>query len=155
MRRFGDLVAWYVAMGCILAPFVLFSCYPKQVCRDRDTYQFETDFAARAVAEENLLLETAIHDTCSCRANAAGEVLFVGENRDWCLKAAETVQTLKARMPWHHSMQLYNAGLLEEEPSETLPKIAPATDLCKAIAPHQDPPDPPEGDDDDSADGGV
>ena len=149
MRR-RDLMLWFLVMGLVMAPFVIASCFPKQVCRDKDTYQFEADFAARAVAEETLLLSAAVHDYCSCRANADGDILWVGNNREWCEKAATTVQTLKVRMPWHHSMQLYVAGLIEEEPSEEPPKIPPATDLCKAVAPHDPEPDD-EGDDDDSA----
>ena len=62
-----------------------------------------------------------IEEHCTCESDAEGPQF----NDQDCEKAADFVLTIEARSEWHKSMSLWNAGLIEEEPSEQPPEIAP------------------------------
>jgi len=93
-----------------------------RVCRERAVYETEVSFMEQAALQSVKHLETFIQTNCACQDNR-----FLTKE---CEDAARNILVVKARVPWHKSMMLYNAGILEAKPAE-FPALIPSTStLC-------------------------
>lgn len=104
----------------ILVLFVC--CTPKTVIRDEVVYQTELSFMEQAALQPSEQLESFIKVHCLCN--------FGKFTTPECEKAAKTVLTVKARVPWHKAMMLYNAGLLKDRPVKDPPVVPETSTLC-------------------------
>lgn len=96
-------------------------CAHKTVLRDARVYEAELDQYTTWATQQAKYLRAFIEDHCECESDAEGPQFSDPD----CEKAADFVLTIEARSEWHKSMSLWNAGLIEEEPSEQPPEIAP------------------------------
>lgn len=94
-------------------------CAHKTVLRDARVYEAEINQYDNWAVQQAKYLRGFIEDHCEC-----GE--GTGFSDPECEKAADFVLTVEARADWHKGMSLWNAGLIEEEPSEEPPEIAPS-----------------------------
>ena len=117
MRRFV-----HALLLAAVALFMLGATCDRAVVRDATVYQTELDFMEQVGVQQADLLSGFLLTYCTCED---GEFTTAD-----CRKAAETVVTVQARVPWHKAMALYNAGILEERPPETPPEVADTSTLC-------------------------
>jgi hypothetical protein len=96
-------------------------CAHKTVLRDSRVYEAELDQYTNWATQQAMYLRGFIEEHCICESEAEGPQF----NDQDCEKAADYVLTIEARADWHKSMSLWNAGLIESEPSEQPPEIAP------------------------------
>jgi len=92
------------------------------VVRDEAVYRTELDFMEQTSKQPTDRLAKWIDNSCKCENGQ-----FVDE---WCAKTANLVQVIRARVPWHKAMMLYNASLVDKRPPKDPPEVPPATDLC-------------------------
>ena len=108
----------------IIVAAVLFAgCAHRSVIRDSNVYQAELNQYDNWATQQAKYLRGFIEEHCQCESEAEGPQFDDAE----CEKAADYVLTIEARHAWHKAMSLWNAGLIEEEPAETPPAIAPLT----------------------------
>ena len=102
--------------------FALTGC-PKQgtVLRDAAAYQAELNQYDTWAVEQAKYLREFIVAHCVCESEAEGPQF---EDPD-CERAADFVLTIEARHEWHKNMSLWNANLIEDEPSAQPPEIPP------------------------------
>ena len=96
-------------------------CAHKTVVRDARVYEAEINQYDNWAVQQAKYLRGFIEEHCECGSDAEGPQFSDPE----CEKAADFVLTVEARADWHKGMSLWNAGLIEEEPSENPPEIAP------------------------------
>jgi len=123
-----QLAAYPYWPGLLLAAFgalliSTFSACPKSATvRDSKVYQTEVAFMGQAAAQQADLLAHFVKTACSCEGGK-----FTDPK---CQKAAKTLLVVRARIPWHQAMMLYNGGITEERPPKTPPEIPDASTLC-------------------------
>lgn len=92
------------------------------VVRDAATYRLELDWMEQAALQPVEALSVLVAQSCKCQDGQFTDQI--------CKQAASHIVTVKARAPWHKAMALFNAGLLDERPSETPPEVPAAETLC-------------------------
>lgn len=97
-------------------------CAHKTVLRDARVYEAEINQYTTWATEQAKYLRGFIEEHCECESDAEGPQFSDPD----CEKAADFVLTIEARADWHKGMSLWNAGLIEAEPSEEPPEIAPS-----------------------------
>jgi hypothetical protein len=110
---------FYTALAATLVLTV--GCAHRSVIRDSRVYQAELDQYDNWAVQQAKYLRGFIDEHCECESEAEGPQFSDQE----CEKAADFVLTIEARHDWHKQMSLWNAGLVEKEPSEQPPEIAP------------------------------
>lgn len=93
----------------------------RSVIRDAAVYQAELNQYDKWATVQAHHLRNFIGEHCECGPGPEGGPFVTSE----CEEAADFVLTVEARAEWHKGMSLWNAGLLQEEPSATPPVIAP------------------------------
>ncbi len=109
---------FYTALAATLVLTV--GCAHRSVIRDSRVYQAELDQYDNWAVQQAKYLRGFIEEHCGCESDAEGPQFSDPE----CEKAADFVLTIEARHDWHKQMSLWNAGLIEEEPSEQPPEIS-------------------------------
>jgi hypothetical protein len=66
-----------------------------------------------------------INLSCKCEAGK-----WVEANAVLCEKSAKLVQVIRARVPYHKAMMLYNGSITDKRPPKDPPKVPASTDLC-------------------------
>ncbi len=94
--------------------------------RDLSTYRNEVKFLAAASTQEADAIEALMPAACKCEEQG-GEKYWATQE---CETAADLVQTVRARVPYHVAMMLYLGGDTEERPPKDPPEIPNSTDLC-------------------------
>lgn len=92
------------------------------VVRDETVYRTEVSFMGQATLQQAEQLENWVRTSCQCN-----EGRFTTPS---CEKSADLVLVVKTRIPWHTSMMLYNARLLDKRPAKTPPEIPAVNSLC-------------------------
>ncbi len=112
-----------------LVVVVLFisGCASQVAVRDLSTYRNEVKFLAAASIQSADALEGLMPVQCKCEEQN-GERFWPTQE---CEDAADLIQTVRARVPYHVAMMLYLAGDAEDRPPEVPPEIPKATDLCQ------------------------
>jgi len=93
------------------------------VVRDEMVYKTELNFWEQASVQTADALVGFIGKFCTCDADKN----FV---TDACEEAAKKALVVKARVPYHKAMALYNAGLLKVRPPKTPPVVPETSTLC-------------------------
>ncbi len=102
--------------------FLAGACGGSTIVRDEVTYRTELNFMEQASRQSADHLAKWVGENCNCNGGRFTTAL--------CLTSADLVQVIRARIPWHKQMMLFNAGITERRPSVKPPTIPPATDLC-------------------------
>ena len=97
------------------------------VVRDESVYKLEVGFMEQASVQQSDSLANLVKTYCKCTVNSAGVKAFTTSE---CEAAAKKSVLAKSRVPWHASMMLYNARLLDTRPSVDPPAVPSATTLC-------------------------
>ena len=95
------------------------------VVRDETVYKTELDFMEQTATQPADKLVEWINLHCKCEAGA-----WVEANAALCEKSAKLVQVIRARVPYHKAMMLWNADLLSKRPPKDPPAVPASTDLC-------------------------
>lgn len=111
----------------VVVALFISGCAGQVAVRDLSTYRNEVKFLAAASTQSADALEGLMPDQCKCEEQD-GEIFWLTEA---CETAADLIQTVRTRVPYHVAMMLYLAGDTEERPPETPPEIPKATDLCQ------------------------
>jgi hypothetical protein len=109
----------------VLVPLMTAGSCHQAVVRDKVVYETELNFWEQASVQTADALAEFIASSCACDA----EQKFT---TDVCEKAAKKVLVVRTRVPYHHQMALYNAGLLPkgERPPKEPPEVPPTSTLC-------------------------
>lgn len=94
-------------------------CPKKDVIRNMEVYQAELAQWDNWATQQASFLRVMIGESCECEGPQFSD--------PQCEEAADWLLTVEARHEWHKQMALYNAYLIEEEPSATPPDIPPST----------------------------
>ena len=94
-------------------------CPKKDIIRNMEVYQAEVKQWDTWAVKQASYLRSFVESNCTCD----GET-FADSN---CEEAADWLLTVESRHEWHRQMALYNAYLIEEEPSGTPPDIPAST----------------------------
>jgi len=113
-----------LALGVLVSSTTLGNCTCDTVVREESVYRTELDFLEQSSKQPSDLLAEWV--TFNCKCDPAGAVFLDAK----CEKSAKLVQVIRARIPWHKAMMLYNARLLDKRPPKDPPVIPPASDLC-------------------------
>lgn len=108
-------------IALLVAVTMTAGCAHKTVVRDARVYQAEINQYDNWAVQQAKYLRGFIEEHCSCEPDSEGPQFSDPD----CEKAADFVLTIEARHDWHKSMSLWNAGLIEAEPSDEPPEIAP------------------------------
>ena len=128
MKRFGTaLLGLIILAGCI-------GCGGSTIVREEAAYRTEVKWNETAGTRLAAHLEGFVKAHCTCDQ----QLNFTTKE---CEKAAKDALVVKARLPWHSAMMMYNGGLLDERPPEEAPKWDDPSTLC----PGASPPATPEG----------
>ena len=92
------------------------------VVRDETVYRTELDFMEQTSVQPADKLVEWINLHCTCVDGKFPTPL--------CAASAKLVQVIKARVPYHKAMMLWNADLLSKRPPKEAPVVPDATDLC-------------------------
>lgn len=111
----------------VVAALFLSGCASQVAVRDLSTYRNEVKFLAAASTQEADAIEALMPIACKCEEQD-GEKYWLTQE---CENAADLVQTVRARVPYHVAMMLYLGGDTEERPPKDPPEIPKATDLCQ------------------------
>lgn len=95
---------------------------PSSVVRNADVYQTELDFMEQAAIQPTDSLEKLLRLHCTC-------VNGKFENPE-CEDAAHKILVVRARVPWHKAMMLFNAGITNTRPDPVPPVIPAPETLC-------------------------
>jgi len=114
-----------VVIGVLMVSTTMVNCECNTVVRDEKVYRTELDFMEQTAVQPADKLVEWIKLHCKCE-----EGKFTGDNAALCEKSAKLVQVIKARVPYHKAMMLWNADLLKPRPPKTPPEVPAATDLC-------------------------
>lgn len=93
------------------------------VVRDEATYRAEVGFMEAAALQEAESLVLLIKANCKCDTDGT----FMSPD---CEKAAKRALVVKARVPWHTAMSLYNARLSAVKPADAPPDVPLTKTLC-------------------------
>ena len=107
----------------VLVMFMAAGC-GSAVVRNEVTYRTEVNFMEQVALQQADQLTGFINISCPCRPST-GEFMT-----NQCRKAAKIVLTVRARVPWHKKMMLYNAGLLDKRPPRIPPAVPPLSTMC-------------------------
>ncbi len=111
-----------LALIVVMMSGVLMAGSCNTIVRDETVYRTELDFMEQTAKQPVDRLAQWISTSCKC---------VDGKFTDaWCTETAKLVQVIRARLPWHKAMMLFNASLLDKRPPKNPPKVPPATDLC-------------------------
>jgi len=98
-------------------------CPKNNVIRNTEVYKAElTQWDNWAVRQAGYLRHF-VESNCACESEAEGPQF----QDALCEEAADWLLTVEARHEWHKQLALYNAYLIEEEPSQTPPVIPHST----------------------------
>lgn len=112
-----------VALLLLATPLVGANC--NSVVRDETVYKTELGFLEQTATQPADALVGWFNLFCKCEDGK-----FVGPTAEKCAKDAKLVQVIRARVPYHKAMMLYNASLTKKRPPKAPPAVPPATDLC-------------------------
>jgi hypothetical protein len=95
-------------------------CPKKDVIRNLEVYQAEVkQWDTWAVKQASYL--RSFVEGCACDSEGPQFVEYR------CEEAADWLLTVESRHEWHRQMALFNAYLIDEEPSASPPEIPPST----------------------------
>lgn len=119
-----------IAVLVLAYPILTAGTCNQSVVRDKAVYETELNFWEQASVQTADALAGFIAISCTCDADKK----FTTEE---CEKAAKKVLVVRTRVPYHHQMALFNAGLLPKEnrPPEEPPEVPPTSTLCPGSAP--------------------
>jgi len=113
----------WVALALVVAfPLLTAGTCNKQVVRDKAVYEAELNFWEQTSVQTADALTEFVKMHCTCDAGK-----FATET---CEKAAKKALVVKTRVPYHHQMALYNAGLLKDRPPQEPPEVPATSTLC-------------------------
>lgn len=112
-----------VAVLLFVSPLLGANC--NTVVRDEAVYKTELNFMEQTATQPADKLVEWINLHCKC---SGGQ--WVDANAALCEKSAKLVQVIRARVPYHKAMMLWNADLLTKRPPKDPPAVPPSTDLC-------------------------
>lgn len=100
------------------------------IVRDGKVYRTELDFLEQVAMQPTNQLGTFVAATCTCTDGKfiapVGSILQAED----CEKAAKTILIVKARVPWHKAMMLFNAGLIKDRPPRDPPAVPATSTMC-------------------------
>lgn len=112
-----------VAVALFVMPLMGANC--NSVVRDETVYRTELDFLEQTSKQPADKLVDWINLHCKCVDSK-----WVDPGAVLCSASAKLVQVIRARVPYHKAMMLYNASLVDERPPKDPPAIPTASDLC-------------------------
>jgi hypothetical protein len=116
-----------IVIGVLVMATSLVDCECNTVVRDENVYRTELDFMEQTAVQPADKLVEWINLHCKCE-----EGKFIDPNAELCGKSAKLVQLIKARVPYHKAMMLWNADLLKTRPPKDPPEVPAPTELCPA-----------------------
>lgn len=106
----------------VIATVCTASTCSSSVVRDEAVYRTELDLMEQMAIQPVDSLDGFVKNHCTCTDGK-----WVS---DPCRKGAKLILVVKTRVPYHKSMMLFNAGLLEERPPKDPPEVPAAETLC-------------------------
>ena len=95
------------------------------VVRDEVVYKTELNFMEQTAFQPADKLVEWINLSCKC-----AEGKFIEPNAALCKASAKLVVVVKARVPYHKAMMLYNASITEKRPPKDPPAVPETSTLC-------------------------
>jgi len=111
--------------GILLLVMPLFGANCNTVVRDETVYRTELNFLEQTSKQPADKLVAWINLHCKC---ADGK--WVEPQAVLCEASAKLVQVIRARVPYHKAMMLYNASLTKKRPPKNPPEVPSSIDLC-------------------------
>lgn len=114
-----------LALAVLLVSATFTNCHCNTVVRDDNVYRTELDFMEQTSMQPADKLVEWINAHCKCVDGAWAE-----PNADLCKKSAKLVQVIRARVPYHKAMMLYNGSITDKRPPKDPPAVPATTDIC-------------------------